>query len=57
MARNIFTDEGDRRALGIVRVASTVPPAAAQRHGRDVGAAHIEAPAWAITWSRVAVTR
>jgi hypothetical protein len=34
MARKIFTDESDRRALGIIRVASSVPPAAPQRPER-----------------------
>jgi hypothetical protein len=57
MARKIFTDECGRRALGIVRVTSTVPPAAtparavaAQPSASDAGAAHIEAPAWAVSW-------
>lgn len=63
MARKILTDECGRRALGIVRVACTVPPAAGQRRGYEVGAAydvgatHVEAPDWVVTWSRVTVAR
>ncbi|MFI5955747.1 hypothetical protein [Cryptosporangium sp. NPDC051539] len=55
MARNILTDDCGRRALGLVQVASAVLPAAAQRRGRDIGAAHIDAPAWAVAWTSVPV--
>jgi hypothetical protein len=55
MARKILTDECGRRTLGIVRVASTVPPAGAARRGYEV--ARVEAPDWVVTWSRVTVTR
>ena len=57
MARKILTEECGRRALGIVRVASTVPPAAIQRRGYEFGAARVEAPDWVVAWSRVTVTR
>ncbi|GAA0264505.1 hypothetical protein [Cryptosporangium japonicum] len=56
MARNILTDEGSRRALGIVRVGSTVPPASA-RAGAEAGSARVEAPGWAVSWTRVGVSR
>ena len=51
MARNISTNECGRRILGIVRTASTVPPAAPPRRAYDVGAAHIDAPAWVVSWT------
>ncbi|GAA3387132.1 hypothetical protein GCM10020369_28520 [Cryptosporangium minutisporangium] len=54
MARNIFPDESGRRALGIVQVAATVPLPAAPRPGLDVGATHVEATAWAVSWSYAA---
>lgn len=63
MARKIFIDECGRKALGIVRVAPTVPSAAAAQPRaldaspqpvRDtcqrLGASGVESTPWAVAW-------